>query len=116
MLADCLLFMVRAASWLTEFVSKEAGVAVDSSEHESSAQGLTGVSKASFSFVPTRSTPVFTPYNIPHYAPIEVVQRSFFPDWPMMIKEHLFFLLFFPPGLPCPGCAWLALFLTRMGF
>lgn len=46
-LADCLLFMVRAGSWLTEFISKEAGVAIDSSEHESSAQRLTGVSKAS---------------------------------------------------------------------
>lgn len=45
-LADCLLFMVRAGSWLTEFVSKEAGVAIDSSEHESSAQGLAGISKA----------------------------------------------------------------------
>lgn len=46
-LSDCLLFMVRAGSWLTEFVSKEAGIPVDSSEHESSAQGLQGLSKAS---------------------------------------------------------------------
>eukprot|EP00904_Undaria_pinnatifida_P013657 jgi/Undpi1/9421/HiC_scaffold_27.g11878.m1 len=46
-LTDCLLFMVRAGSWLTEFISKEAGVAIDSSEHESSAQRLTGVSKDS---------------------------------------------------------------------
>lgn len=47
MLRDCLMFMVRAGSWLTEFVAKEAGVSIDSSEHESSAQGLQGVPQAS---------------------------------------------------------------------
>lgn len=33
------MFMVRAGSWLTEFVSKEAGIPIDSSEHETSSQG-----------------------------------------------------------------------------
>ena len=45
-LADSLTFMVKAGSWLTEFVSKEAGVEIDSSEHESSSEGsLAGLSK-----------------------------------------------------------------------
>lgn len=45
-LADSLTFMVKAGSWLTEFVSKEAGVSIDSSEHESSSVGsLAGLSK-----------------------------------------------------------------------
>ncbi|CAM9621268.1 unnamed protein product [Scytosiphon promiscuus] len=38
-LSDCLMFMVKAGSWLTEFVSKEAGISIDSSEHETSSQG-----------------------------------------------------------------------------
>ncbi len=47
-LADSLMFMVKAGSWLTEFVSKEVGVDVDSSEHESSSQSqdsLAGLSQ-----------------------------------------------------------------------
>eukprot|EP00903_Cladosiphon_okamuranus_P021833 g20076.t1 len=47
-LADSLTFMVKAGSWLTEFVSKEAGVAIDSSEHEISSEGsLAGLPKDS---------------------------------------------------------------------
>ncbi|CAM9845618.1 unnamed protein product [Ectocarpus sp. 4 AP-2014] len=47
-LADSLMFMVKAGSWLTEFVSKEAGVAIDSSEHEISSRGsLAGLSEDS---------------------------------------------------------------------
>ncbi|CAM9383829.1 unnamed protein product, partial [Hapterophycus canaliculatus] len=38
-LSDCLMFMVKAGSWLTEFVSEEAGIPIDSSEHETSSQG-----------------------------------------------------------------------------
>lgn len=44
-LADTLLFMVRAGSWLTEFVSKEAGVSIDSSEHETDSPGVSGLAK-----------------------------------------------------------------------
>lgn len=40
------MFMVKAGSWLTEFVSKEVGIDVDSSEHESSSQdSLAGLSQ-----------------------------------------------------------------------
>ncbi|CAM9168726.1 unnamed protein product, partial [Sphacelaria rigidula] len=46
-LYDTLLFMVRAGSWLTEFVSREAGVPVDSSEHESGSNGVGGLSENS---------------------------------------------------------------------
>ncbi|CAN0080528.1 unnamed protein product [Ascophyllum nodosum] len=46
-LSDCLLFMVRAGTWLTEFVSKEAQVAVDSFEDESGAAKLQALSQDS---------------------------------------------------------------------
>lgn len=39
--------MVRAGSWLTEFVSKESGVPIDSSEHETNARGISGLSQVS---------------------------------------------------------------------
>lgn len=45
------MFMVKAGSWLTEFVSQEAGIDVDSSEHESSSRGsLAGLSQVTFFF------------------------------------------------------------------
>lgn len=40
--------MVRAGSWLTEFVSREAGVPVDSSEHESGSNGVGGLSEVGY--------------------------------------------------------------------
>lgn len=46
-MSDCLRFMVRAGQWVTEFVSKEARVPIDSSEHESSASGRQGLSQVS---------------------------------------------------------------------